>query len=120
MINASLAFRFLATAVSSILTLCACGGGAPPGKRGANATEGALDIIAWPGYIERGESNKQYDWVSKFEQDTGCKVNVKIAGNSEELVSLMKQGGYDLVIASGDVTFGLVHTERCNRSISPV
>lgn len=37
--------------------------------------EGALDIIAWPGYIERGESDKNYDWVSQFEKDSGCKVN---------------------------------------------
>ncbi|STG68692.1 spermidine/putrescine ABC transporter substrate-binding protein [Escherichia coli] len=24
--------------------------------------EGRLDIIAWPGYIERGQTDKQYDW----------------------------------------------------------
>lgn len=34
--------------------------------------EGRLDIIAWPGYIERGQTDKQYDWVSQFEKDTGC------------------------------------------------
>ena len=28
--------------------------------------EGELDIIAWPGYIERGESNKIYDLVTGF------------------------------------------------------
>ncbi len=28
--------------------------------------EGVVDIIAWPGYIERGESDKQYDWVTQF------------------------------------------------------
>ncbi len=32
--------------------------------------EGRLDIIAWPGYIERGQTDKQYDWVSQFEKDT--------------------------------------------------
>ncbi len=30
--------------------------------------EGRLDIIAWPGYIERGQTDKQYDWVSQFER----------------------------------------------------
>ena len=49
--------------------------------------EGQLDIIAWPGYIERGESDKNYDWVSQFEQDTGCKVNVKTAATSDEMVA---------------------------------
>ena len=26
--------------------------------------EGQLDIIAWPGYIERGETMKEFDWVT--------------------------------------------------------
>ena len=61
--------------------------------------EGQLDIVAWPGYIERGESDKAYDWVTGFEQETGCKVNVKTAATSDEMVSLMTKGGYDLVTA---------------------
>ncbi len=74
--------------------------------------EGALDIIAWPGYIERGESDKNYDWVSQFEKDTGCKVNVKTAATSDEMVSLMAKGGYDLVTASGDASLRLVYGKR--------
>ena len=54
----------------------------------STALEGALDIVAWPGYIERGETDKAYDWVSKFEAETGCKVTVKTAGTSDEMVSL--------------------------------
>ncbi|WP_176513621.1 putative ABC transporter substrate-binding protein YdcS [Pseudomonas faucium] len=72
------------------------------------ATEGQLDIVAWPGYIERGESDKAYDWVSGFEKDTGCKVNVKTAATSDEMVSLMNKGGYDLVTASGDASLRLI------------
>lgn len=30
--------------------------------------EGRLDIIAWPGYIERGQTDKNYDWVTQFEK----------------------------------------------------
>jgi putative spermidine/putrescine transport system substrate-binding protein len=71
-------------------------------------TEGQVDIVAWPGYIERGETDKNYDWVKKFEADTGCKVNVKTAGTSDEMVSLMTQGGYDLVTASGDASLRLI------------
>ncbi|EFD5476230.1 TOBE domain-containing protein [Escherichia coli] len=50
--------------------------------------EGRLDIIAWPGYIERGQTDKQYDWVTQFEKETGCAVNVKTAATSDEMVSL--------------------------------
>ena len=70
--------------------------------------EGKLDIIAWPGYLERGESDKNYDWVTGFEKETGCKVNVKTASTSDEMVSLMNKGGYDLVTASGDASLRLV------------
>ena len=72
------------------------------------ALEGQVDIVAWPGYIERGETDASYDWVSAFEQETGCKVNVKTAGTSDEMVSLMTQGGYDLVTASGDASLRLI------------
>ena len=34
--------------------------------------EGFVDIVAWPGYIERGETDKSYDWVTDFEKKTGC------------------------------------------------
>jgi len=70
--------------------------------------EGEVDIVAWPGYIERGESDKNYDWVTQFEKDTGCKVNVKTAATSDEMVTLMNQGGFDLVTASGDASLRLV------------
>jgi putative spermidine/putrescine transport system substrate-binding protein len=70
--------------------------------------EGEVAIIAWPGYIERGETDKAYDWVSNFEKETGCKVSVKLAGSSDEMVSLMNAGGYDLVTASGDATIRLI------------
>lgn len=76
------------------------------------AGEGRLDIIAWPGYIERGESDKSYDWVTQFEKSTGCKVNVKTAGTSDEMVALMNQGGYDLVTASGDASLRLVYGKK--------
>lgn len=70
--------------------------------------EGEVDIVAWPGYIERGESDKNYDWVTGFEKETGCKVTVKTAATSDEMVTLMNQGGFDLVTASGDASLRLV------------
>jgi len=71
-------------------------------------TEGQVDIVAWPGYIERGETDPNFDWVTAFEKDTGCKVNVKTAGTSDEMVALMNEGGFDLVTASGDASLRLI------------
>ena len=89
------------------LGLSACGnrGGAGAGARmvtelGEN--EGALNIVAWEGYAED-------QWVKPFEEATGCTVNRKYAGSSDEMVALMRQGGeYDLVSASGDASLRLI------------
>jgi putative spermidine/putrescine transport system substrate-binding protein len=76
------------------------------------APEGQVNIVAWPGYIERGETDKAFDWVTKFEQASGCKVNVKTANTSDEMVALMNEGGFDLVTASGDASLRLVAGDR--------
>lgn len=109
----------LTVAIAFVLTACGKkeepAATAPAGEPAAattaaasDALEGQVDIVAWPGYIERGETDKNYDWVTPFEKDTGCKVNVKTAGTSDEMVSLMTQGGYDLVTASGDASLRLI------------
>jgi len=72
------------------------------------AGEGALNIVAWAGYVERGETDPAFDWVTKFEENTGCKVNVKVAATSDEMVALMNEGGFDVVTASGDASLRLV------------
>lgn len=71
--------------------------------------EGAVDIIAWAGYIERGETDPAYDWVTDFEAETGCMVNVKVAATSDEMVALMQEGQFDLVTASGDASLRLIY-----------
>jgi len=70
--------------------------------------EGALSIVAWAGYIERGETDAAFDWVTEFEAATGCMVSVKTANTSDEMVALMNEGGFDLVTASGDASLRLV------------
>ena len=67
--------------------------------------EGKLNLIAWEGYA-------QSEWVKPFTKSTGCQVNVKYAGSSSEMVSLMANGGggqYDLVSASGDADLRLIY-----------
>ena len=67
--------------------------------------EGKLNLIAWEGYV-------QPEWTKPFEKQTGCQVNVKYAGTSSDMVSLMANGGggqYDLVSASGDADLRLIY-----------
>ena len=54
--------------------------------------EGEVNIIAWAGYIESGETDPNYDWVTSFTEETGCEVNVTTAGTSDEMVALMQEG----------------------------
>jgi putative spermidine/putrescine transport system substrate-binding protein len=63
--------------------------------------EGQVDLISWAGYVEP-------EWVKPFEEKTGCKVNDKIGGTSDEMVQLMRTGQYDGVSASGNATARLV------------
>ena len=51
-------------------------------------------------------------WTAPFTAQTGCKVNAKYAGSSDEMVSLMANGGggqYDMVSASGDADLRLIY-----------
>src|SRR4051812_10561932 len=67
--------------------------------------EGKLTLIAWEGYT-------QPDWVKPYEKETGCKVSTKYGGSSDEMVTLMRQGGgtqYDMVSASGDASLRLIY-----------
>ena len=84
----------------------------PPAGTAASsvgAGEGALNIIAWAGYAENGSTDPAVNWVKPFEDQTGCKVNVKIGNTSDEMVTLMKTGQYDGVSASGDATLRLIY-----------
>lgn len=101
------------------IALSACAGAAGGGEEAAGGPlkevgegEGALSIVAWAGYIERGETDPAYDWVTQFEKDTGCIVSVKTAATSDEMVALMNEGGFDLVTASGDASNRLIAAKR--------
>ena len=72
------------------------------------ASEGQVNLIAWAGYVEKGETDPRIDWVSQFEKAENCKVTTKVVGSSEEMVNLMKTGEYDGVSASGDATLRLI------------
>jgi putative spermidine/putrescine transport system substrate-binding protein len=107
---------YLAIVVAAMMVLIsACGGSSSSsggGGGGSSASlpqkigkgEGALNVVAWEGYT-------QPQWVKPFAAATGCQVHAKYAGSSDEMVTLMRQGGgsqYDLVSASGDASLRLI------------
>jgi len=95
------------------LVAAACGDGGGDGARELPTEigegEGQVNIVAWAGYIEDGSTDANYDWVTAFEESSGCQVNVKTAGTSDEMVALMTGSTeYDLVTASGDASNRLI------------
>jgi putative spermidine/putrescine transport system substrate-binding protein len=102
-----------AAAVAALaVTVAACGGGGGSSSSSSKSSlpttigkgEGQLNLIAWEGYT-------QPEWVKPFQQQTGCQVHAKYAGSSDEMVTLMRQGGgsqYDMVSASGDASLRLI------------
>jgi len=104
---------FAGLAIASVALLAACGTTSAGGGGGDEATElgdyeGSVSILAWPGYVEDGSNDPSVDWVSAFEDQTGCMVTSKTYGTSDEAFSLMKTGDYDVVAASGDASLRLV------------
>lgn len=89
-----------------MLLLAGCGGSSNNEAGGEELKklgkgEGQVNLISWAGYVEP-------EWSKPFEEKTGCKVNDKVAGTSDEMVSLMRTGQYDGVSASGNATERLV------------
>ena len=126
--------RRISGMVMTALVLAACGQGAastaptsPPATTPGSATagpttapatqappaaigpgEGALNLVIWDGYAERGAIDPAYDWVTPFEKATGCKVNTINMTDSNNGVSLIQGGEYDGISASGDATTRLI------------
>ncbi|MFT4081841.1 MAG: ABC transporter substrate-binding protein [Nocardioides sp.] len=103
------------SACSSSTTTTSSGGSSahtPPSVAEADSLgkgEGKVNLIVWAGYAEDGSDDPGVDWVHPFEKQTGCQVNAKVAGTSDEMVQLMRTGQYDGVSASGDATLRLIY-----------
>jgi putative spermidine/putrescine transport system substrate-binding protein len=104
----------LAATAAIVVGACSSGGGGSPKPSVPTAVgdgEGALNLVAWAGYVVGGTGGEQvqgYDWVTPFETASGCKVTVKVGLDSANMVQLMKTGEYDGVSASGDATLRLI------------
>jgi putative spermidine/putrescine transport system substrate-binding protein len=99
---------------ATMLVIAGCGGGGGDNNdngealKSVGAGEGQLNLICWAGYCEDGTVTKGVDWVTPFEQQTGCQTNVKVGDTSDQMVDLMRSGQYDGVSASGNATARLV------------
>jgi putative spermidine/putrescine transport system substrate-binding protein len=91
---------------------CSSSGGtpAPSLPTSVGDGEGALTVLAWPGYVENGSTDPAVDWVKPFEDATGCKVTVQVFGTSDEAFSLFSTNPdkFDVISASGDASLRLV------------
>ena len=90
---------------ATMLVIAGCGGSSSSdngsAQKSVGAGEGQLNLVAWPGYVAD-------PWKSDFEKQTGCQINLKEAGTSDEMVDLMRTGQWDGVSASGNATAKLV------------
>ena len=106
---------------SAALVLAACGSdddgdsdsGSQPVPENTAPTElgegeGQVNVLAWPGYVEDGSTAKNVDWVTPFEEETGCEVSVTTFNTSDESFTKMNSGEFDVVSASGDASRRLI------------
>src|SRR3954454_2203069 len=113
-------------AATTLIVVAACGSSSPSSSGPAGSSgraappsvptlaslgtgEGEVDLVSWAGYVMDGSKSGDPDWVTPFTKATGCKVNNKVAGSSDEMVTLMRSGQYDGVSASGDATLRLIY-----------
>ena len=99
--------------VAVVVAACSSTGGgsaAPSLPATVGDGEGQLTVLAWPGYVEDGTTDPAVDWVSPFEDETGCQVTVQTFGTSDEAFTLFQTNPeqYDVLSASGDASLRLV------------
>jgi len=131
--------RILTAFAVTVVLVSACGGGGTPAPSAPGASqpgtsqppaasqpppsapapsmagsvgngEGALTVLAWPGYAENGSTDPTVNWVKPFEDATGCKTTVQVFGTSDEAFSLFTTNPdkFDVISASGDASLRLV------------
>ena len=95
-------------AFGMLITACGSTGPSTSALAAIGEGEGELNLVIWAGYAERGEVNAAYNWVTPFEEETGCLVTTTDMTDSNNGVSLMQSGEYDGGSFSGDATTRLI------------
>jgi putative spermidine/putrescine transport system substrate-binding protein len=87
------------------LMTAACGSSGPSGMlQELGDGEGELNLIIWAGYAEDGSTYPEFDWVTPFEERTGCQVNATPMADSATGVRMLQSGEYDGGSFSGNAT----------------
>jgi putative spermidine/putrescine transport system substrate-binding protein len=95
--------------MDAVLALAACGTSGPSGMlEELGDGEGEVNLVIWGGYAERGEVDPAFDWVTPFEEETGCIVNTTNMNSSAEGVQLLRGGGFDGGSFSGNASVPLM------------
>src|SRR3989304_9450361 len=97
--------RTTALFVSVGMVTAACGTSLPAGmleKLGEG--EGELNLVIWAGYAEDGSAYPEFDWVTPFEEETGCIVNSTPMADSAAGMQFLRSGEYDGGSFSGNAT----------------
>ena len=78
-------------------------------RRSARAREPSR---SWPGRAtsRTASTTRTVDWVTEFEDATGCEINVQVFGTSDEAFTLFSTNPeqFDVISASGDASLRLV------------
>jgi putative spermidine/putrescine transport system substrate-binding protein len=96
------------------LVVAACGAQGEPAASAVTEIgegEGELNLVIWAGYAEDGQTDEAFNWVTPFEEETGCIVNATNMSDSNNGVSLIQSGEYDGISASGDATTRLIASD---------
>ncbi len=92
-------------AMVMVMVLAACGQSGPSGMlQELGDGEGELNIIIWSGYAESGGTVPEFDWVTPFEEETGCIVSSTVQADSANGVSQLRSGQFDGGAFSGNAT----------------
>ncbi|WP_084959024.1 extracellular solute-binding protein [Thermoactinospora rubra] len=84
---------------------------------GATRGDGTLQILAYRGYAEYGGSSSKVNWVTTFEEATGCRIaRLDLVRTPQELRDAAARRSYDVLSAGPDLLDSLV----ADRRVQPV
>lgn len=73
---------------------------------GPALADGTVNVLTWEGYADQS-------FISKFEKESGCKVNATYVGSGEEIIAKLAAGGgvYDLVSPASDISGTIIDAD---------
>ncbi|GGT49937.1 ABC transporter substrate-binding protein [Actinomadura citrea] len=117
-VKAATALAAAAALGAAALGACSGGDDKPVGVAKVMSTlgpgEGTLNLLTLPGSVESGGTDPRVDWVTPFQERTGCKIGMKVVKTPGEMADLMrdKDRRYDGVAAPPEVAGRLVEENQ--------